>query len=572
MTKRHLDKAAEFCRAVGANNLFGYLNLPESASGQELSDGIRDRRKWAQSQQNNPKYKDEAKLFISHQEALLQVALEPQAHLRHQRKVLEEANLPSLQMAIDAIIRGGQAPSTDQLAYLETLAIELQISHATLRQLLSTARETLSPSPARTHRPDSGATLDRDGPTVDRPPPISQRSPLQTPPPSPNMERHRTPRGPAPAYTSRSTPTISRSTGTGGPPRGSSEPTAPPVRRVNAPNSTTGYSTQPPINDSPTLGRSKGMIEPVGQVHIGQIVYGRPVTLSHLKVRFIGALPLDGQIQSDADWLEVEPKLIRPLDTPPETTTSGKKVRIIPFQVTIHPSRMPGPEASGSVTVLNSTGDRATYRIDATRTFNWLGLIKASTALVLILLLLAGVSYLAMEILTPRHGKILVIRLDPSAEVVMLDEQVIGRGTMVRHLNPAAGERRLTIVQPNFRTVERTITIRPQEEQEVMIELELDSDLSYSPQPDEKRVNPPPGTARVAEDAISPCLDLLGGTPVKARAEITIVKNGHVGAIRIDGKVPEPASTCIKRRLAAVRTDPLSGGDYAKVTTAVQHP
>lgn len=575
MTTRNLDKAAEFCLDVEADHLFGYLKIDEDSSSEDLVEAIKARRKWAQAQQNNPKYKREAKKFISAYEALIQVASDPQQHLEHQQKRREDKNLPSLQMAIDAILSGGANPSLEQLSFLEGKADELNIARETLYQILKESGRSISnpPSPQRSHSGDSGS-IDHEATTADRPPLITSSSIIQRPPsPMASTGRSRTPSlgtpvGPpaTPGPSTRST-----STASGPPRRHSADATAPPVRRVNAPNTFSNQPTQPPVVDAPTSGRSKGLIEPAGQHHFEEIIHGRPRTLTGLKVRFMGALPLDAQISSDVEWITVEPSAIKPLDTQPEVTPSGKKVRIIPFSATLNPSQMPDKQATGRVTVFNSAGDHATFRFDVTRTFNWIGLLKGGLIALVTVVLLAGFAFLVNEILTPRHGKILVIRLDPSAEVVMLDNQVIGSGSIVRHSSPLAGDRKLTVVQPNFQTVEKMIRIRPQEEEEVVVELNLSSKLDYTPGPDEKRANIAPAATKQAESAIAPCLTDLEA-PLRGEVHLNVLKNGTVGSIRFKGDFPEIVSTCATRRLAALRFDSLPTGDYAQLIAKVQHP
>jgi curved DNA-binding protein CbpA len=63
MDQKELDEVARFLQGQGRSDLFAYYELSQECSAAEADEAVRKRRRWAQGQQSNPKYKSEA-LFV----------------------------------------------------------------------------------------------------------------------------------------------------------------------------------------------------------------------------------------------------------------------------------------------------------------------------------------------------------------------------------------------------------------------------------------------------------------------------------------------------------------------------
>ncbi len=63
MDQKELDEVARFLQGQGRSDLFAYYELSHECSAAEADEAVRKRRRWAQGQQSNPKYKSEA-LFV----------------------------------------------------------------------------------------------------------------------------------------------------------------------------------------------------------------------------------------------------------------------------------------------------------------------------------------------------------------------------------------------------------------------------------------------------------------------------------------------------------------------------
>ncbi|HNH49069.1 MAG TPA: DnaJ domain-containing protein, partial [Myxococcota bacterium] len=63
MDQKELDEVTRFLQGQGCSDLFAYYELSHECSAAEADEAVRKRRRWAQGQQSNPKYKSEA-LFV----------------------------------------------------------------------------------------------------------------------------------------------------------------------------------------------------------------------------------------------------------------------------------------------------------------------------------------------------------------------------------------------------------------------------------------------------------------------------------------------------------------------------
>jgi SAM-dependent methyltransferase len=127
MEKRDLRIAAEFCALVESANLFEYLGLERSATAEEARASLAKKRKYMQSMQNNPKFKDSAKFLIKNFRVLDRVLESPVDHLKEMRLRREKAMLPTLVMVLDAVLSDGHMSAPERV-FTEGVASEMGIS------------------------------------------------------------------------------------------------------------------------------------------------------------------------------------------------------------------------------------------------------------------------------------------------------------------------------------------------------------------------------------------------------------------------------------------------------------
>jgi SAM-dependent methyltransferase len=126
MEKRDLRIAAEFCALVESANLFEYLGLERSATADEARASLAKKRKYMQSMQNNPKFKDSAKFLIKNFRVLDRVLESPVDHLKEMGIRREKAMLPTLVMVLDAVLSDGHMSAPERI-FTEGVAAELGI-------------------------------------------------------------------------------------------------------------------------------------------------------------------------------------------------------------------------------------------------------------------------------------------------------------------------------------------------------------------------------------------------------------------------------------------------------------
>lgn len=76
MEDRELDDIERFLKTLGVRSLLVYYKLSANARPDEVEAAIKKRRNWAQGQQANPKYKDEALFLIKYNGAIRRLLLE----------------------------------------------------------------------------------------------------------------------------------------------------------------------------------------------------------------------------------------------------------------------------------------------------------------------------------------------------------------------------------------------------------------------------------------------------------------------------------------------------------------
>ena len=149
MGPEELLEIDRFLLSTGKENLYDYLGTEPAASTEERETAITSKRKWAQGQQSNPKYKQEAVWFIRHL-ALCQEAVLHQAdnYLAHVRAKEDAHKLESLSKFIAGVVSQGPIGVGGIQVILEHgLRVGLfvdQIQHLLARQMLEHGVERLS--------------------------------------------------------------------------------------------------------------------------------------------------------------------------------------------------------------------------------------------------------------------------------------------------------------------------------------------------------------------------------------------------------------------------------------------
>jgi len=136
MNERDLKTAAEFCALVESANLFEYLGLERTTSAEDARAALAKKRKYMQSMQNNPKFKDSARFLIKNFRVLDHVLEDPVAHLKQMREQREAAMVPTMIMVLDAVLADGTM-SVQERAASERIAGELGIGAERLESLVA---------------------------------------------------------------------------------------------------------------------------------------------------------------------------------------------------------------------------------------------------------------------------------------------------------------------------------------------------------------------------------------------------------------------------------------------------
>jgi hypothetical protein len=108
MDPKELKEIDKFLTLTGAVDLFAYMGLPATADADMADLAIQDRREWAQTQQANPKYRNEA-LWVIRNSAVIRRALvqEVAAYRAHTSRRSLEPRLRQLEDFIQGVLSGG---------------------------------------------------------------------------------------------------------------------------------------------------------------------------------------------------------------------------------------------------------------------------------------------------------------------------------------------------------------------------------------------------------------------------------------------------------------------------------
>jgi len=341
--------------------------------------------------------------------------------------------------------------------------------------------------------------------------------------------------------------------------------TAPPVRR---------RSIVPGAGDDPSTARREGPprsiddglpggMEIVGPTRHTVELLGRKPAEVTIRVRLLGELPVAARVVADDPWLSAEPDRLSP-------TRREHNVH-----VTVHPEKMFKDEDESTVRLFNDLGEQVEVVIAARRSVNWNALF-VGVAAVLAVVVLGLAAWWVSTLFTPNNAELLVVNVYPYSEFILLDGEKIGTGTSANLEKPVAGEHKLTVVQNNFQTDERTIVLGRDASHVEQVKLELSSPLTWLPSPNAERGTVDPASLGDLPRRMRECVSKTPrNTPAyDTEVRILIKADGTAGNVKFYGASPVPAAvqTCLRDQGATVQVPSIADGDYAVITIDVAYP
>ena len=119
MDPRDLDQIDTFLGMVGRTSLLDYYELDAAASSDEADKAIKSRRGWAQGQQANPKYRNEALWLIKNNGLIRRVLIEQrEAYVQDLKSRTQSKNLQVLTLFIKGTLAGGTLTADAEEAIL----------------------------------------------------------------------------------------------------------------------------------------------------------------------------------------------------------------------------------------------------------------------------------------------------------------------------------------------------------------------------------------------------------------------------------------------------------------------
>ena len=98
---------ASFLRLVGHSTLFDYYDLAKDAAPEDTRASLDERRRWAQSQQSNPKFQEEARWLIRHHSLIATVLLDRrELYLKRIEQHRLQKSLDMLTLFVRGALRG----------------------------------------------------------------------------------------------------------------------------------------------------------------------------------------------------------------------------------------------------------------------------------------------------------------------------------------------------------------------------------------------------------------------------------------------------------------------------------
>ncbi len=615
MDPRDFDTLRTFLATVGAADLFDYLKLERGASGDAAAAAIKKRRGWAQGQQSNPKYRQEA-LWVIKNVKLLRTALIDQraAYIAeldgrdHARKA--DILRPFIQGAIaegvltsraeSAILDQGAALGLDEDATMRILdEMVEQYGARRATHSIPTDLDTFTD-----HYAVLGVTQDADLAAIEQAYQARYSAARQLPDPAQAEAQYAridaawaTLKAPASraAYDARwqdelqaTATTLPPDDAPDEPPELEASPT--PFRLKDTPadagNRTLSLQDGPP--PTPTdLGQKRTLDLGDGSAPVRvssgpriqiegdetrSLDLGKTPHVETLTVRKVGKGRLKARAScTPSEWASVSPELL--------SSTAAEQ----PLKVTIDPSKMPGTSGTVRVVVASGLNDRHTVTIAVTRPRSLpVGAISGG-------LLLAGAAAAAAvvlpDLLSPppppaAPSATLAVRIDPPFGEVWVDGELrSSEGALtLREGLTEAGPVNVLVRREGFAEWSREVPLTPGETSTVEARLELRDPMDFHPEDDqvEGTLDAREATKRIGarKAALDQCLldhaRVEPGERYTLELDALVTPSGSIRGTRMTADPPpsKALTACLHRELRAIPL-PMFQGDYATHRTTL---
>jgi len=157
MEPRDLEQIDTFLGMVGRTSLLDYYGLEATCSDEAVDKAIKGRRGWAQGQQANPKFRNEALWLIKNNALLRRVLVEKrEAYVKELATRSESKNLQVLTLFIKGTLAGGTLTADAEQAILRqarTMGLKDDATHRQIETLLKDTGARRAPS----DEPETGA-------------------------------------------------------------------------------------------------------------------------------------------------------------------------------------------------------------------------------------------------------------------------------------------------------------------------------------------------------------------------------------------------------------------------------
>lgn len=310
------DLSYEFCELANTPDLLTYLGIDGVAAPKAALTALRERRKFMQGMQANPKYKTEALFLIRHYSALQRVLEHPARYMEDVSRRASEARLPALEMTIKGVLAAGQITAT-QVSYLQRQAQDAGIPAPAFKELLRACAQELNvhvPGDASTPVPNRNRTVKHDLYDLLDVSPSASLDQIRRAHTTKRAEASALPDGSAKRDLQRRVDTALRVlTDRSGRQRydQTARATTPPARaREFAPDETTA----PPVRlraETPTDAKQRSRLEILGEPHQVIPISGDLVETT-IRVRNGGDGQMGGTVTTDTPWLQVHPSALTP--------------------------------------------------------------------------------------------------------------------------------------------------------------------------------------------------------------------------------------------------------------------
>lgn len=604
MTPRDLDDIRRFLTSVGKSTLFEYFGVPTDSPDDEVQAALKKRRAWAQGQQSNPKYRQEALWVIKNmarcRRAMIDGRLEYLAAARSasQQKLVEVLDLFILGNLTDGVLsaRGERAiaeqgeiqglPDHVVEERIETLLVE----RGARREGEATAGPFVDHYGVLGVRPDAPLN-DLERAYRDR---YHAARQLADPREGERVyaeldaawEVLRNP-GTRARYDERRRDELGDAADPAPSPAPEPDPAAGRLRLGGGADDDAsssglrlgGSGPKPPagVKAGQTLGLSGGQSRPSRKRRGARLEVDGPDTL-HLKVggnsaqttltvRKAGAGPMPGRVFVDRDWVTVTPERLDPEAAEQAVT------------VVVNPDGMGRTKAVALVTIVTDDGQRRSVTVEAEKRNNTPLLVAGAVVL------LGGAAALAVTQLDlgpdeppAAPSGTLVITVDPPAGQIFVNGELVstsGKANLEEGI--LVGEAlRIRVEQDGFATWAGEATVEDGQERRVDVELELTDKMDWAPSEEDVR-------AEIASRDLQRALAARGrffdgcyhnhlvepepGSLALTSIVANVSSRGWIVGVRFEEENHEPSDalrTCLKRQLRSIKL-PLFTGDYAVV-------